>query len=151
MIVAKTVVPNQFWILKDGENKIGNIEAADDGFSVKIGDHTQRYKNINVIKQKIAIAFEPVVNKIKTVAVSKTVHGYPTREQAYNAIYDVKHQVPLWTREPRSKSWYAAGWYQVKQGRSWQVEFCPKLITLQRYAYRGPFYTEEQCREQRVS
>ena len=86
-----------------------------------------------------------MVNKIKTVAVAKTVHGYPTREQAYNAIYDVKHQVPLWTREPRSKSWYAAGWYQVRQGRSWQVEFCPKLITLQRYAYRGPYYTEEQA------
>ena len=58
--------------------------------------------------------------------------------------------MPLWTHEPRSKSWYAAGWYQVKQGRSWTTEFCPKLITLQRYPYRGPFYTEEQANEQRV-
>ena len=150
MIVAKTVVPNQFWILKDGENKIGNIEAADDGFSVKIGDHTQRYKNINVIKQKIAIAFEPVAKRPAAVSLN-SAHGYPTAGQAFNAIYDVKHQVPLWTQEPKSKSWYAAGWFQIKQGRSWTTEFCPKLITLQRYAYRGPFYTEEQCREQRVS
>ena len=145
MLVAKPVVPDQFWILKQDDRKVGNIEAMAGGFSVRIGDQVNNYKTINTIKQRIAIAFEPVVNKIKTVAVSKTVHGYPTREQAYNAIYDVKHQVPLWTREPRSKSWYAAGWYQVRQGRSWQVEFCPKLITLQRYAYRGPYYTEEQA------
>ena len=150
MIVAKPVVPNQFWILKDGENKIGNIEAADDGFSVKIGDHTQRYKNINVIKQKIAIAFEPVVKRPATVSAN-SAHGFPTIGRAFNAVYDVKHQVPLWTRESKSKSWYAAGWFQIKQGRSWTTEFCPKLITLQRYAYRGTFYTEEQCREQRVS
>jgi hypothetical protein len=150
MLVAKPVVPDQFWILKQDDRKVGNIEAMAGGFSVRIGDQVNNYKTINTIKQRIAIAFEPVVNKIKTVAVSKTVHGYPTNEQAYNAIYDVKHQVPLWTREPRSKSWYAAGWYQVRQGRSWQVEFCPKLITLQRYAYRGPYYTEEQAHEQRV-
>jgi len=150
MLVAKPVVPDQFWILKQDDRKVGNIEAMAGGFSVRIGDQVNNYKTINTIKQRIAIAFEPVVDKIKTVAVAKTVHGYPTREQAYNAIYDVKHQVPLWTREPRSKSWYAAGWYQVRQGRSWQVEFCPKLITLQRYAYRGPYYTEEQAHEQRV-
>ena len=150
MIVDKPVVQNQFWILKDGENKIGNIEAADDGFSVKIGDHTQRYKNINVIKQKIAIAFEPVVKRPATVSAN-SAHGFPTIGRAFNAVYDVKHQVPLWTRESKSKSWYAAGWFQIKQGRSWTTEFCPKLITLQRYAYRGPYYTEEQCREQRVS
>jgi len=30
------------------------------------------------------------------------------------------------------------------------VEFCPKLITLQRYPYRGPYYTKDQAHEQRV-
>jgi len=149
MIVAKPVIPNQFWILKDGENKIGNIEAGPNGFSVKIGNQVQRYKNISTIKQKVAISFDPVIKSQAAVTTNK-VHGYPTSGRPHNGIYDVKHQVPLWTREPRSKSWYSAGWYQVKQGRSWTIELCPKLITLQRYPYRGPFYTEEQCREQRI-
>jgi len=150
MIIAKPVVPNQFWILKDGEHKIGNIEAGPNGFAVKIGNQIQSYKTINTIKQKVAISFEPVVKNINDSPVN-TAHGFPTNGYPYNAIFDVKHQVPLWTQEPKSKSWYAAGWFQIKQGRSWTTEFCPKLITLQRYAYRGPFYTEEQCREQRVS
>jgi hypothetical protein len=149
MIVAKPVIPNQFWILKDGDHKVGNIEIAPGGFSVKIGDHVQSYKSINTIKQKVKINFETVDRPVKEKDVDKA-HGFPTDGHAHNAIYDVKHQVPLWTREPRSKSWYSAGWYRVKQGRKWTVEFCPKLITLQRYPYQGPFYTEEQAREQRI-
>ena len=150
MIVAKPVIPNQFWILKQNDRKVGNIEASADGFSVKIGDQINNYKTINTIKQKIAIAFEPGIKKISADKKENTVHGYPTISTAHNAIYDVKHQVPLWTREPRSKSWYAAGWYRVKQGRHWSIDLCPKLITLQRYPYQGPFYTEEQANEQRV-
>ena len=150
MIVAKPVIPNQFWILKQDDRKVGNIEAGADGFSVRIGSQVSSYKTINTIKQKIAIAFEPSVKNTDASTSKTIVHGYPTVGTAHNAIYDVKHQVPLWTREPRSKSWYAAGWYQIKQGRNWTVEFCPKLITLQRYPYQGPFYTEEQANEQRV-
>jgi hypothetical protein len=149
MIVAKPVIPNQFWILKDGDHKVGNIEAGADGFSVKIGSQVQSYKNINTLKQRISIKFESV-NKPAVSKTENSVHGFPTIGLAHNAIYDVKHQVPLWTREPKSKSWYAAGWYRVKQGRSWTTELCPKLITLQRYPYQGPYHTEEQANEQRV-
>lgn len=150
MIVAKPVVPNQFWILKDGEHKVGNIEAGADGFSVKIGDQIQSYKNINTIKQRISIKFE-TSNKPVDTNRDNAVHGFPTSGYPYNAIFDVKHQVPLWTQEPRSKSWYSAGWYCVKQGRNWTVEFCPKLITLQRYPYAGPFHTEKQAHDQSIS
>jgi hypothetical protein len=146
MIVAKTVVPNQYWILKQGNQKIGNIEAGPGGFSVKINNQVQSFKSINTIKQNVSIDFETVSKKKPTVSTN-SVHGYSTSSRAFNAIYDVKHQVPLWTRESRSKSWYAAGWYQIKQGREWETVFCPKLITLQRYAYRGPYHTEEQANE----
>jgi hypothetical protein len=149
MIVAKPVIPNQFWILKDGDHKVGNIEAGADGLNVKIGSQVQSYKNINILKERISIKFESV-NKSATIKEKNSVHGYPTVGHPYNSIFDVKHQVPLWTRESRSKSWYAAGWYRVKQGRHWTTELCPKLITLQRYSYRGPFHTEEQANEQRV-
>lgn len=146
MIVAKPVIPNQFWILKDGDIKVGNIEAGPDGFSVKINNQIQSYKSINILKKKVSINFEPAVKNHKSTT-SNLVHGYTTQGRAYNAIFDVKHQVPLWTKEPGSKSWYAAGWYRIKQGRSWDTVFCPKLITLQRYPYSGPFYTEGNANE----
>ena len=147
MIIAKPVVPNQFWILKEGDIKIGNIEAAPGGFDVKINNQVQNFKTLNTIKQKVNIDFEPAAKRSKN-KTSNLVHGYTTSSKAHNAIFDVKHQVPLWTKEPRSKSWYAAGWYRVKQGCNWETVFCPKLITLQRYPYSGPFYTEDKANEQ---
>jgi hypothetical protein len=63
----------------------------------------------------------------------------------YNPIWDVQHKLPLYTKNKKSRSWYAAGWYQVKQRRTWTIEQSPKLITLQRYQYQGPFYTKEEA------
>jgi hypothetical protein len=141
MIVAKTVVPDRYWILKEDDRKIGNIEAEGDGFRVKINDHVEKFNSLNKIKRSVKVEFESVSRSKKVVSTDNSVYGYPTTSKPYNAIYDVRHQVPLWTHEPRSKSWYAAGWYRVKQGRNWTVEQCPKLIMLERYEFRGPFHT----------
>lgn len=150
MIIAKPVVPNQFWILKENDRKVGNIEAdPQGGFSVKINDHVETYKSLRNIKQNVKIDFE-IIERKKQKPVGNQAYGFATSSRPYNTIYDVKHQVPLWTRDAKSKSWYAAGWYQVKQGRHWETVFCPKLIALQRYPYQGPFHTEEQANDQSV-
>ena len=146
MIVAKAVIPNQYWILRKDDRKVGNIEAdPSGGFQVRIYNQVERYKTIRTLKQRVNIDFEPVA-KSRPKVLGNEVNGYHTTSKPYNAIYDVKHQVPLWTREERSKSWYAAGWYRVKQGRTWTVEECPKLIMLERYEYQGPFLTEAEAR-----
>lgn len=149
MIIAKPVVPNQFWILKENDRKVGNIEAVPQGFSVKINDQTETFKSLRNIKQQVKIDFETITRK-KTQSHENQAYGFATSSRPYNTIYDVKHQVPLWTRDAKSKSWYAAGWYKVKQGRQWETVFCPKLIALQRYPYQGPFHTEEQANDQSV-
>ncbi len=148
MIVAKPVIPDQYWILKQDDRKIGNIEAAAGGFVVKINNRTEKFTGINSIQKKIGVDFMPAGKSINT-DVGNSVYGYETTHTPYNAIYDVKHQVPLWTQEPRSKSWYAAGWYLIKQGRQWTEVNCPKLITIQRYPYQGPFRTQEQAQAAR--
>ena len=146
MIVAKAVIPNQYWILRKDDRKVGNIEAdPSGGFQVRINNQVEKYKTIRILKQRVPIDFEPVTKPRARVSGNE-VNGYHTTSKPYNAIYDVKHQVPLWTREERSKSWYAAGWYRVKQGRTWTVEECPKLIMLERYQYQGPFLTEAEAR-----
>ncbi len=147
MIIAKPIVPNQFWILRHNDQKIGNIQAADDGFMVCINNHVEKFKTITTIKKRANINFEPWRARRVTAVTEKTVHGYPTTRRPYNAIYDVKHKVPLWTKEPRSKSWYAAGWYRVKTGKNWEVVQCPKLILLERYPYAGPFNTQDQAKD----
>lgn len=144
MIVAKPVIPNQYWILRQDDRKVGNIQAEPGGFAVKINNEVRKFKSITTIKKNVDISFESV-KKSKLSSPDNEIYGYPTTHHPYNAIYDVRHQVPLWTREPRSKSWLTAGWYRVKQGKHWEVVECPKLILLERYPYQGPYRTQQEA------
>jgi hypothetical protein len=148
MIVAKPVVANQFWILKQDDRKIGNIEATNDGFAVKIDNKITSFKTINLIRRQTNIEFEAIGNQPNKEPASYQVQGYPSGCKVYNPIWDVKHRLPLFTKTRKSKSWYAAGWYQVKQRKNWAVAQSPKLIALQRYPYQGPFYTKDEANDQ---
>ena len=75
------------------------------------------------------------------------VYGYPTNNKPWNTLWDVQHQFPVYTKTNKSKSWFAAGWYNVKKGRNWQTVLAPKLILLQRYPHSGPFYTKEEVKK----
>jgi hypothetical protein len=144
-LVAKPVIDKQFWILQDGDQKVGNIEACAGGYQVKIQNQTAQFKTIRMAAQRINIHFESI-NKINTHKVAKNlVHGYPTVGKIYNPVWDVKMKLPVYTKTAKSKSWFAAGWYRVKKGRSWVTVQDPKLIVLQRYAYAGPFESQEQA------
>ena len=144
MIVAKTVIPNQYWILKQDDRKIGNIEAAADGFNMVINGSQQKFKTLRTIKQKISIDFQNLPDRKRTDQTN-SVLGYATDARPYNGVFDVQHRVPIWTREPRSKSWYAAGWYMIQHDRAWRAEFCPKMIMLNRNAFRGPFHSQQEA------
>lgn len=142
MIVAKTVSPNQFWILRKDDKKIGNIQSGPDGYHVMINNTVHKYKTIHTIKKQISINFVPFQFE-KPKKPTKSVNGYPTDTLAYNSMYDVKNRLPLYTKTKKSKSWYAAGWYMVKYGSRWREEFCPKLLTLRRQQFVGPVKSRE--------
>ena len=144
MIEAKPVVPDQYWILREHDRKVGNIEATAGGYAVSINGKTMRVQNLNMLAEKIDIDFQiPVL--VSKDTTQNQVHGYPTTATPYNAVFNVQHQLPLWTEDPRSRSWLAAGWYRMQHHRNWQVALCPKLILLQRCTYRGPFHTREEA------
>jgi hypothetical protein len=146
MIIAKPIIKDKFWILKQDDNKIGNIEACNDGYTIQINDKIARVKNISAVRQDPDFAFDSVPSLHKNAA-EYLVHGYHTGTRSYNSIWDVQRRIPLFTKSRKSKSWYAAGWYVVKQRREWEVVQNPKLITLQRYPYQGPYHTKEQANE----
>jgi hypothetical protein len=146
MIIAKPVVKDKFWILKKDDAKVGNIEASSDGFTVRLNDTVTRVKNISSIRHNPDFAFEaPPISKKS--AAENSVHGYVTGTRSFNGMWDVKRKLPLFTKSRKSKSWYAAGWYWLKQHRDWEIVQNPKLISLQRYPYQGPFHTREQANE----
>jgi hypothetical protein len=144
-IVAKPVVDKKFWILQKDNEKIGNIEAINNGYQVTINNQTQQFKTIRMAAQRANIQFESGVKASRPD--TNTVHGYPAGSRVHNPVWDVQQQLPLYTKTKKSKSWFAAGWYQLKRGRNWRVVQDPKLISLERYKYAGPFQTKEQASE----
>lgn len=145
MIQAKPVVNDRYWILKQGDRKIGQAEADDSGITIKIQGKSTRYTTIRMAGRAADIEFElvPKVTAIKT----NQVHGYDAKGKIFNPVWDVKHRLPLYTKDSKSKSWFAAGWYAIKQHRKWKIVHCPKLIALQRYTFSGPFHSKQEAEE----
>jgi hypothetical protein len=140
-IIAKPVIDKQYWILKKDNKKVGELEVDSSGYTMRIENQIQKFKTIPMVRKSLDIAFEPAE---KTTPIKpRQVYGYDTTCRAYNPIWDLKHKLPLFTKEKKSKSWYAAGWYTVKQHRSWKIVQNPKLILLERYQYQGPFHSQD--------
>lgn len=144
-LIAKPVVKNQFWIVTDGTEKVGNVIANGSGFELKLNGSKSQHKNTNAIKKygKIEFASEKYTGKSKT---DLPFSDYPTTKKAYNSILDIKRKLHLFTKTPKSKCYYAAGWYVLKQGPTNEITFCPKYIFIQRYEYSGPFKTESEAK-----
>jgi uncharacterized membrane protein len=146
-LIAKPVIDKQFWILQDGQQKVGNIEACAGGYQVKINNQVAQFKTIKMAAQRVNIEFESSTIMARTKSSDKLVHGYPAAGRVCNPMWDVKLKLPVYTKTAKSKSWFAAGWYQVRKGRNWAVIQDPKLIVLQRYSYAGPFHSDEAAND----
>lgn len=147
MIIAKPVIDKQFWILQENNRKVGNIEACDGGYQVKINNQIAQFKTIKLAARDANIVFEPAIKITRPKTTVDHVHGYPVSGRVYNPIWNVAQQLPVYTKTNKSKSWFASGWYNVRKGRTWQTVLAPKLIVLQRYAYQGPYYTEQEAND----
>ena len=141
MVTAKPIVKNKFWILKNEDRKIGTVEKEKNKFVVKINDQQTEFPTIKTLKNLTNIQFEESPKKAWSAEFQ--VNDFPTNVKPHNAVYDVKQRLPLFTKKGKSKSWYAAGYYQITINNKTKVYFCPKLILLQRYPYFGPVKSKD--------
>lgn len=141
-LIAKPVVKNQFWIVTDGNEKVGNVLADGSGFEVKLNGNKTHYKNTKTIERITNIKFENV-SKFKTT--ENPFSEYPTPAKIYNNMLDVRRKLHLFTKTLKSKCYYAAGWFTIKQGEEKKVVFCPKYIFIQRYEFTGPYKTKTEA------
>lgn len=140
---ALPVVKNKFWIVERDGEKIATIQAVDEGGFVFVDkEKRQPYASVRSIKNKLNIVFDKP-EKSKQEAGNE-VYGFPTSTKAYNCLYDVSKRLPIYTKNAKSKSYFCAGHYAVKFNNSWTKTFCPKLITLQRYDFVGPYKTKTE-------
>ena len=145
-LIAKPVVKNQFWIVTNGTEKVGNVIADGSGFEVKLNGNKTHFKNTNSIQKQTNIEFQTI--KIDKTKKEIPFNEYPTTKKVFNSILDIKRKIHVFTKTQKSKCFYAAGWYILYQGEDPNVIFCPKYIFIQRYEYIGPYKTEDEAKKQ---
>ena len=138
MSLTAAKISDTFWIMKSEGRKIGNIEIVPTGAIFSQGAQKEYFASLEEIARKYAVEFVRITHTPEPIG--NEVQGYPTKTLAYNPVWDVHMHLPLYTATEESQSKRCAGYYMVEHAvNGWQVMWCPKLITLRRNAYHGPF------------
>ena len=144
---AKEVLNGKFWILEDHGVKIGTLSLNDERFMFSSNKGTMFFENKKQLQKSLG-DFSWTSLEITELPAVKAVHGFDCSCTPYNEMYNLKRKLPLFTKSDKSKSLYCAGYYIIKFDKGWVKSFCPKLITLERYEYKGPFKTDIEMRQE---
>lgn len=146
---AKPIIDNKFWIVERNGEKIATLRKSEDDRFVLSNDSgiTIYDSKESLTKQFGKNFFVAKIIKEANDSNPNEVHGYSTSTTPHNAMFDIKRKLPLFTKSDDSKSLYCAGYYVIRFDKGWVKSFCPKLITLQRYEYKGPFKTELEMKQ----
>jgi hypothetical protein len=144
--IARPIVKNKYWIVEDHGQKVATIQAVEEGGFVYVhDDRREPFASIKVLSRQYNIVFDKPARKTAEQQVEGNhVYGFPTQFRPHNKLYDVQRKLPIFTKTAKSKSYFCAGYYIIKFDSHWARATCPKLITLNRYEFRGPYLTSEQ-------
>lgn len=148
-LIAKPIIPNKFWIVEKEGNRFATLRKNEDNrFVMSNESGVQVYPNKESLTKQFGKDF--FIAKIKKESYDSSeneVHNFPSSTKPHNPLFDIKRKLPLFTKSEDSKSLYCAGYYVIRFDKGWVKSFCPKLITLQRYEFKGPFKTELEMRQ----
>ena len=146
-IKAKEVLKNKFWIVEENGESVGTLSANDECYTYSCQQGTTVFPTFNQLKTHLGKISWSAVEHDDTNKKHE-VHGFPSSCVPYNEMYDVKRKLPLFAKSNKSKSLYCAGYYIIHFDKGWVKSFCPKLITIERYEFNGPFKTDIEMRQE---
>ena len=146
--IAKVLVPNKSWLLESDGEKVATLSKEKRGYSILCKGQEIKVHDLKEIKERFDINIsEEVLKKEKQSKLLTTdIYNYPVNGKAFGPLWNVQKKLPIYAKSSKSKSLYCAGYYVIQFRKGWVKSFCPKLITLERYVYQGPFKTETEMR-----
>lgn len=146
---AKPIVDGKFWIVESDGERIATLHKKENNKFMLSSKSGEAYfnKKDDLIKKFGENFFQSKIKTTISDSQEKDVHTYPAACKSYNAMYDVQKKLPLYTKSLQSKSLYCAGYYAIQFNKGWVKSFCPKLITVERYPFKGPFRTELELKQ----
>jgi hypothetical protein len=152
MTKVKVLIPNKSWLIEEKGEKIGTLSKEKSGYSILQNGQKYEIGSAKNVREQLGIDITDELSKNKKVAIPKeltnSVYEFPCSSKPYNPLYNVRKKLPIYAKSTKSKSQYCAGYYVIQFRKGWVKSFCPKLITLERYPFKGPFRTEQEMRQQ---
>ena len=145
-LLAKAIVKNKCWIVEQDGLKVGTIMTNPAGVVYQHEQKREQFASLKLLSDRYNIVVEKAPPK-KIISQTHEVYGFPCEHKPNNVLWDVKHRLPIYTKGSKSKSFFCAGYYIVKFNNGWVKSYCPKLITLNRYPYAGPYDSAEEMQE----
>lgn len=148
-IHATPIIPEKFWIIEQDGVKLATLRKNEENrFVLSNNGGIKIYDNAQSLTKEFGKDFFVAkIVKESNQSNENEVQGYPASCKPHNSMYDIRRRLPLFTKSDDSKSLYCAGYYVIHFDKGWVKSFCPKLITLQRYEYKGPFKTELEMKQ----
>ncbi len=143
-LLAKPVLENKFYIVEKNGQKVGTIRTNGTGVILSIDGKNVKYPTL----QEVPVQYtdKQIVKKEQKIEFS--VHDFPCKTKPFNSIFDLKRKLPLYTKTKNSQSFFCAGYYVIHwEDGGHSPSYCPKLITLSRYQFEGPFKTKLEMTE----
>lgn len=151
-IHAKPIVDGKFWIVEQDGEKVATLHKQENNkFILSNIDGDIWFDKKEEITKFFGQDFFVPFDKINIKRASENdCHGFPTRSKPFNAMYDVRRKLPLYSKNNHSDSLYCAGWYLVKF-KNWVTLFCPKLVTIDNYESQGPFKSKIEAKKSKCN
>jgi len=136
---AVEVISDKLWITYDEQGiKSGTLSKQTDKFSwLKVDGDKVELGDSDVV---LSFSFEGKAEMSSWH--DQHVLGYPViKIETFNT--QEKDNLPCFTKTVGSSVFFAAGYYGINfDNGGWLDSFCPKLATLRKYEYIGPFKSE---------
>jgi hypothetical protein len=142
---AKTIVKNKCWIVEDNGEKVGSVLSGPEGVTLVKHNTRETFNSWRDFVNEYNVKVQK--ENSKEPVQCQTVYSYPCKQDPFNVLWNVQHSLPVFTKTNKSKSFFCAGYYIIKFTNNWARSYCPKLISLSRYPYQGPFHTQEEMQE----
>lgn len=145
---AKEILKDKFWIIENEGIRVGTLSVSEDKYMFSSPEGTKYFDSERALKK--TFGKDILITQVSDSRPSKldnSVYGFPTRNTPYNAMYDIKRKLPLFTKSDKSRSLYCAGYYIIHFEKGWVKSFCPKMITVERNQTQGPFKTDLEMRQ----
>jgi len=146
--VSKTLIPNKEWIITDNKKKLGSLSKKKQGFDFYQKGKKYELKSLDEIKKELGITVLDGGSLTKKSVIPETyvIYDFPCSGKPFEPVYNIRKKLPLFSKSSKSQSLYCAGYYVIKFRKGWVKSFCPKLITLDRYPFYGPYKTEQEMK-----